>query len=126
MKDEADDPFDLDKMRLAPELVERLVQVTPRKILKRREHFIQVPFGWLERLEGATGKTYALALHLLYRSWRNGGRPFTLANGMLKIDGISRASKWRALPELERRGLILVERRPRRSPIITVHDVSHP
>ena len=44
-----------------------------------------------------------------------------LANGMLKIDGVSRASKWRALAELERRGLISIERRSRKSPLITVN-----
>jgi len=39
-------------------------------------------------------------------------------NGMLGIDGVSRRSKWRALNDLERRGLITVERRPGRSPIV--------
>jgi hypothetical protein len=37
---------------------------------------------------------------------------------MLRIDGISRRSKWRALNALEQRGLIAVERCPHRSPII--------
>jgi hypothetical protein len=39
-------------------------------------------------------------------------------NGVLKEKGISRWSKWRALNELERLGLITVERRKRKSPII--------
>ena len=112
-----DDPFSLDNLRLPPD---QLHTVTPRKIARRREHFVQVPFVWLERLEGASGKAYALALHLLYRHWKANGRPFSLANGMLKIDGISRASKWRALAELERRHLIQIEHRDRKTPIITV------
>lgn len=114
------DEFDLDKIRLTPEMA--AAPHTPRKIAKRREHFIRVPFTWLERLDGAAAKVYALALHLRYLHWRNKGRAFTLANGMLKIDGISRASKWRALAELERRGLIIIERRNRKSPVITVRD----
>jgi hypothetical protein len=118
MKNE-DDPFDLDKLRL-PEVQGVRIGTTPRKIAKRREHFIRVPFTWLERLNGASGKAHSLALHLLYLHWRNKGRAFTLANGMLKIDGISRASKWRALVELENRGLISIERRRRKSPAITV------
>jgi hypothetical protein len=113
------DPFDLDKLRL-PEV--QVGTPTPRKIARRREHFVQVPFSWLERLNGASGKAHSLALHLLYLNWRNKGRTFTLANGMLKIDGISRASKWRALAELERRGLISIGRRRRKSPDITVHS----
>lgn len=118
-----DDAFDdIDSLRLEPD---HLHTITPRKIKKRREHFIRTPFGWLERLDGAAGKTYALALHLCYLHWRNKGKPFTLANGMLKMDGISRASKWRGLAELERRGLITVEHRDRKSPVITVHDQAH-
>ena len=37
-----------------------------------------------------------------------------------QIDGVSRQAKWRALNDLERRGLISVERRRRRSPLIRV------
>jgi hypothetical protein len=116
MKDDGD-PFDLDDLRLPPD---QLRTITPRKILKRRKHFVTVPFEWVERLNGAGGKTYALALHVLYLGWKNKGRPFTLANGMLQIDGVSQSSKWRALADLEQRGLILVGRRPRKSPTITV------
>jgi len=113
------DPFELEALRLSPDQV-RIIP--PPKICKRRQHFIQVPFVWLERLDGAAGKTYAVALHLRYLHWRHNGRPFSLANGMLKIDGIGRHSKWRGLTDLERRGLICLKRRPGRSPIITVQD----
>jgi hypothetical protein len=90
----------------------------PAKLSKRRKHFIMLPFTWLERLSGAAGQTYALALHLLYRDWKTNGAPIKLANGMLKIDGIGRTTKHRALVDLERRGLISVERRPGKSPTI--------
>jgi hypothetical protein len=43
-----------------------------------------------------------------------------LANGMLAMDDVSRHSKNRALHELERRGLIKVDRRLRKSPIVRV------
>jgi hypothetical protein len=101
---------------------ERQVPFTPHKLAKRRRHFIKVPWTWFDRLKGATGQTYRVALYLLYLHWRNGGsRPFTLANGMLRLDGVSRQSKWRALAELEKRQLIAVERRPRRSPVIRIN-----
>jgi hypothetical protein len=114
-----DDPFDLENLRLPPE---QLFQPrTPHRIAKRREHFIKVPFEWLVRLEGASGKSYALALHLLYLHWRHRGKPFRLPNGMLRIDGISRPTKWRALGDLQCRGLISVGRRPNKSPLIAVN-----
>jgi hypothetical protein len=115
MKD--DDPFDLANLRLPPDQVR---VGTPRKIAKRREHFIRVPFSWLERLNGASGKAHSLALHLLYLHWKANGSAFKLPNGMLKIDGIGRTSKWRALVELEDRGLVSVDRRPRKSPVVTI------
>jgi hypothetical protein len=58
---------------------------------------------------------------LLYLDWKNEGKPFKLANGMLAYDGISRYSKRRALEELEQRSLITVERRQGKSPVIHVH-----
>ena len=112
------DPFHLDNLRLSPEMVREHWAVIPKKIQKRREHFVIVPWTWVERLNGAQGKTYSVAHHLLYLSWKGKGTPIKLPNGMLQIDGISRASKWRALAELEQRGLINIERRRGRSPII--------
>jgi hypothetical protein len=118
------DPFDLNNLKLNQEAWPERRAVTPRKIARRREHFVMVPWTWVEELSGATGQTWHLTMHLLYLHWKGKGAPIKLANGMLKIDGISRASKWRALAELERRGLITVERRPSRSPIIRL-NLSH-
>jgi hypothetical protein len=115
-----DDPFNIGNLRLPSDQVLR----TPRKIARRREHFVMVPFRWLERLNGAGGKVYAVALHLLYLHWKAKGAPIKLANGMLKVDGISRASKWRALGELERRGLISIKRQPKKSPLVWVKHAS--
>jgi hypothetical protein len=59
--------------------------------------------------------------------WKGNGAPIKLSNGMLEIDGISRQAKWRALTDLERLGLIQVERRPNRSPIVRcAANLSHP
>ena len=113
------DPFE--GLALTDEQVKERLAVVPRKIQKRRKHFILVPWTWAERLAEANYiGTYRTALHLLYQHWKKRGEPFTLANGMLAKDGVSRWQKWRALKELERLGLIRVERRPRKSPLITV------
>jgi hypothetical protein len=116
-----DDPYaDLKRHRLTPEMLAKLA-VVPRKIQKRREHFVRVPWTWIERL--ATVRyiaTYRVALHILYRHWRSHGEPFTLSNGMLIMEGVARGTKWRALRELEQLGLVTIERRRRKAPRITI------
>jgi hypothetical protein len=93
--------------------------VVPAKIQKRRKHFIKVPWTWHERLmEHRQTATYKVAAEICYRYWRSNGEPFTLANCDLK--GVSRGQKNRALAELEAFGLITVERRKRKSPLVTV------
>jgi hypothetical protein len=88
------DVFDLEKLRLPPG---EKWAVVPLKIRKRRQHFVKVPWTWIERLRGAQGQTYRTALCLLYLHWKEGGGPIKLTNGMLGMDGISRESKRRAL-----------------------------
>jgi hypothetical protein len=116
-----DDPYaDLKQHRLTPETLAKLAGV-PRKIRKRREHFVQFPWPWVERLAKARYiATYRVALHVLYRHWKAGGEPFTLSNSMVATEGVARGTKWRALRELEQLGLIAIERRKRKSPRITV------
>ena len=111
------DPFN--EFALTDQDVTEKRAVLPRKIEKRRRQFVMLPMTWRERLAGATGQTVLLAWDLLYLGWKAKG-PVTLANGMLRLDGISRYSKWRGLNDLERRGLITVERRPGRSRIVTL------
>jgi hypothetical protein len=89
---------------------------------KRREHFIRVPFNWHERLLKARYvATPLLAQHILYRHWKRKGEPITLSNGAMP--GVSRFRKYRALAELEALGLIAVERRPDKSPVVQVLGV---
>jgi hypothetical protein len=116
------DPFDL-KSLLIPDEVQALARV-PAKIQKRREQFVMVPMLWYEALNGAHASSYRVALHLLHLHWKDGGGSIDLANEMLKVDGVSRQSKWRALGDLERRGLITVERRRRHSPTIRLKAVT--
>jgi hypothetical protein len=115
-----DKAIDLEKYALSDGPIRERPASVPRKIMRRRRHFVQVPWTWVDRLKGAQGSTYRVALILLYLDWKGNGEPIKLANGMLRIDGVSRYSKWRALNELERRGMIVVERRRRRSPLIQV------
>ena len=115
------DDFDIDELRLPADIVLSSRAIEPRKLEKRRKHFVKLPWTWVEALSGASGKTWELAAHLLYQHWEGNGAPIKLANGMLENDGIDRFAKWRALKELERRGLVTIERRSARSPIVTVN-----
>jgi len=115
------DDFDLENLRLPADIVRPRRVVEPHKLEKRRKHFVQLPWAWAGALSGASGKTWELAVQLLYLHWKGNGAPIKLANGMLEIDGINRQAKWRALSGLERRGLVTVERRPARSPLVTLN-----
>jgi hypothetical protein len=117
MSDDNTNPFDPKNLALGAELW----AVTPEKIKKRRRHFVRVPWTWVEKLSKTrSANTYRVALYVLYLHWKGDGNPIKLANGMLAIDGVTRFSKWRALRELEHAGLIRIERRPKKSPTITV------
>ena len=73
------------------------------------------------------GQTYRLALYLLYLYWKDGsGQPIKLSNIGLRDIGISRYSKWRVLADLERVGLISIERRPRRVPLVHLFHLNLP
>lgn len=116
-----DDPFDLEKLRVDPadgELV-RLAKV-PTKIQKRRRRFVLVPMLWVDKLNGASGQTHQVALHLLFLHWKDGGKPIKLGNAMLVAAGVPSQSKRRALRELEHRGLITAEWPRKKSPVIRV------
>jgi hypothetical protein len=119
------DPFDPANLQLSPEQLETITATkcvgTPIKIQKRRKNFIMFPMWWYEKLQTCkSAKTVLLAVYLLHLDWKHKAKPFTLANGMLEYDGISRQSKWRALRTLERLGLIVVECRNNKSPVIYI------
>ena len=114
------DPFDLDALRVDPADPDLRPKGATRKP-KWRKQFVRVPWKWIDRLKDASRiGTYRVALHLLYETWRNGGRAIVLSNSALKDAGVSRWAKWDALLELERLGLIAVERRPSKSPLVTL------
>ena len=117
-----EDPFELNAVRIDPcdPALGPITRVMPTKIRRRRQHFIKVPFEWVEKLKGASGQVHQVALHLLYLHWKNDGRPIKVANGMMALDGIPPQSKRRSLRALERRGLIKVHWPANRSPIVQV------
>jgi len=116
---DTEDALDVRKLELPAEL-----QALGRRRAASNDHqqaFIKFPCSWATRLTTARRiSTYRIALHLLYQHWRTSGRPSPLSNVALLRAGVSRREKWRALEELESAGLIKVERRPRKSPVVTI------
>ena len=79
-----------------------------------------IPREWeLRLLEAKRVSTYRLAIELLYLHWYGKGKPVTVSGKVARAVKISARSKWEALAELERLGLIVVNRKPRRSPRVT-------
>jgi hypothetical protein len=115
------DPLHLDNLRLPPEMVRQHRAVVPKKIQKQQQHFVKVPWPWVERLRDARYiATYRVALYLLYQHWKGSGAPITLSNTATIAQGVTRHRKWEALRELEQLGLITVEKRERRSPRVRI------
>ncbi|MGY8679557.1 hypothetical protein Q2941_17425 [Bradyrhizobium sp. UFLA05-153] len=89
---------------------------TRKRAALRGEAFIKVPLAWHDALDGAGGRTWQLALHLLMLRFREHSATVKLGNKTLSL---SRRVKWRALRDLERRGLIAIESRGNgKSPIV--------
>jgi hypothetical protein len=91
---------------------------TGKRKRKSNEHFVLMPWVWIRKLSGAAGQTWVVACHVIYGDWKHRGKPFKFANGMLKVDGVPPRSKCRALRDLERRGLVAVDWREKKSPIV--------
>jgi hypothetical protein len=110
----------LEDLRIEPDQVRN--QAQPKRW---RRHFVRVPWTWVERLREARRiSTYRLALVLIYESWRLGGRTIALSNVFVRAEGVPARSEWRALAELERLGLIQVNRQRRHAPQVILRDLA--
>jgi hypothetical protein len=88
---------------------------------KKAEPFVKVPLWWIAQATKATNTGKALVcVELLYAAWKAERPTFPLPNGRLTKLGVSRYAKRRALTDLERAGLITVERPQRKTPIVTL------
>jgi hypothetical protein len=118
----ADDDFNVENLR-----VKDLPPPAPGKqnLRQQQREFVMITreqFNQLKRARCAA--TERVFLHLLFLTWRpqDRGKPKVLANAALRLMGVNRFAKQRALLELEALGLIGVEWRDKKSPIVTVLD----
>jgi DNA-binding transcriptional ArsR family regulator len=116
--------LNLDDLRLAQELV-RERTVVPQRIKKRHRQFVQLPLACVDLLaRNSRNKTFAVLCHLFHLSWKQGGGPIRVPNGFLEMLGVKPDAKSYALNKLESLGIISVERRDNKSPIVTINDKS--
>jgi hypothetical protein len=121
MRDE--DNFDPEKFRITQKQQYEIGALKPKpKRARQLGKFVQVPDLWREQLciIRAHGSTYRVALHLLHEAWRTGNHVVKLTNVALAEAGVGRRGKAIALRELRKTGLIAVEQRPNRNPIVTL------
>jgi hypothetical protein len=117
-----DDPLDLDGLRLPPEMVRERPVGVPERIKKRQGQFVILPLALVDKVaRQSRDKTFAVLCHLLHLEWKQGGGPIKVPNGFLEKLGVGRGAKCRALKKLERLGIVSVESRDRKSPIVTVN-----
>lgn len=124
---QADGCIDLEAFRRADAARQSDPQPAAKSPRPRRQpykrKFVQMPWIWLDALASvnAPGSAYRLAAYLLYEAWRRDSDRIKLANVSLGERGVTRFSKYRALPYLRKAGLIAMDGRPKRSPIVTLH-----
>jgi hypothetical protein len=70
----SDDAFDLSRFAPPPEMVGT---TKPKREAERLVGFIRMPWGWANALasNGAGGKVWTVACHILYETWRAKGQP---------------------------------------------------
>ena len=93
-----------------------------RKARNRQGPFAQIKLkGAAEVARKIRSPSLMFMVALAYMIYRNNGaRSFALPNALLTQYGVSRENKRQALARFEKDGVIRVERRGRRSPIVTV------
>jgi hypothetical protein len=127
------DPFDIEKLKLAPELVVEIDEARARKqdsdapAKVKGITFVKFPKIWWEALAKARagGSAYRLALWLLYEAvkskpFRTGPPIIRLSNAGAERWGVGRRGKAIALDTIRKAGLVAVEERPKKSPLVTV------
>jgi hypothetical protein len=98
-------------------------QVKPKRqtVNSKAETFVKVHWWFAVQAAAATHTKKALVfMWLLHLSWKAHHATFVVPNGGLVKSGVSHQTKLRALRELEAAGLIEVQWRHRKSPIVTL------
>jgi len=83
-----------------------------------------IPFDWLSAAARLPGKSLHVGIALWFMSGLQKSRVVPLPNLTSLWFGLDRNAKYRALAWLERAGLVKVERKIGRTPIVTINDIA--
>jgi len=91
-----------------------------------RELFLRgpIPLAWLSRAAGLRGKALATGLALWFLAGVRKTRTVPLTHAALERFGVHRKSSYGHLKSLQSAGLVTVQRRARRSSLVTILEVS--
>jgi hypothetical protein len=82
-----------------------------------------IPLSWLSKAGEIGGKALAVALAIRFHSGRQRyARTVAVSNELVEQFGVTRKSKYAALDALEEAGLIRVDQRPKKTPVVTIID----
>jgi hypothetical protein len=96
---------------------------TGQKGLRRQHGYTVFPWSWEHKLMLARHRaTFALALYILRRDFETNREPFKVSNVAAAQYGVDRKRKNDALRELEALGLIYVQWRSRKTPIVRLRQ----
>jgi hypothetical protein len=88
---------------------------------KKPEAFVKMPLWWAEAAAKASRSPATVVLvEMLRLRWKTQSSTFPFPNGRLAKLGVSREVKRRVLADLERGGLITIERPARKTPVVTM------
>jgi hypothetical protein len=88
---------------------------------RRVRSYAKVPLELAARAAAAIGdRRLFVWIWLLHRTWQRGSLTVVVSSAALRKFGVSRDVKRHVLKQLEAAGLIQVEWRPHRNPVVTV------
>lgn len=113
-------PIDLDRFRMKSRSASIPRERLPRP--KHGGHFLKgpIPLVWLERAACLPGRCLHVGIALWFLGGVQKSRVIALSNHASRRFGLDRNSKYRALDWLEKAGLISVQRKMGRSPVIKI------
>ena len=113
-------PIEVDRLRVSRRPVRLLTGKLPRH--KAGDHFLKgpVPLVWLEAAARLPGKSLHAGVALWYAAGLTRSASVPLSNISGVRFGLDRNAKYRALSWLEAAGLIRVERKLGRAPVVTL------
>jgi hypothetical protein len=119
--------MEIEEIRL-PEEPWNLPVIAKKRLQYARstQRFIRgpIPWVWLCKANQLRGSALGVALALWYLAGLTSSKTMALTNGPLRDLGIDRYAKRRGLAALESAGLVAVERKPGRNPVVTLREAA--